>query len=335
MIIQPCRSDGRQMAGKGNKGVNSKEKLMVDVSKMYYSFGMSQKNIAAEKGLSRGYVCQLLEQARKAGIVEIIVHDPTSNGTDLEKQICEWFDISKAIIISPPAHADSELVRTTVFSEACKYFASIVESDMIVAYSWGSTIYQISKRLTRQTEIRNVTAIPLCGGTSNLQKRIYVSEISSNIAMAFNGTPLFIPLPAILQNSKIKQAVYSDSNMYKVLNMIRRADIALFTVGSLPEQNVLYRGGYIDHDTMQNLIRRGAVGDLCAHFINEQGEICDQELDDRTVSIELEHFAGIRNKVCVATGSTKIGSLIGALRKHYIDVLISDENTMRELINRV
>lgn len=71
---------------------------------------------------------------------------------------------------------------------------------------------------------------------------------------------------------------------------------------SFGAENVLYQGGYIDDESLQRLIEKDAVRDLRAHFINEHGEICDKELDGRTISIDLKYFANIKSKVCVATG---------------------------------
>lgn len=313
--------------------MSDKRKLMVDVSKMYYYYGMSQKEIATELGISRGYVCQLMDQARSSGIVEVRVKEFSDEETELERHVREVFGLRRVKIITTPHNTDQRLTSGIV-REACNLFDTIIESDMIVAYTWGWTVYEISSNMVRHTNIKNVTAVPFCGGTSNLEKHIYVSETSKNIAEAYNGTPLFIPLPAVVQSPEIKQAIYSDANMNSILNKSRNADIALFTVGSFGEENVLYRGGYVDGESMQRLIREEAVGDLCAHFINEHGEICDKELDERTISIDLKDFRNIRNKICIATGESKVRALLGVLRKKYVDILVTDDETVQNVLRR-
>jgi len=312
--------------------VSDKYKLMVDVSKMYYCFGMNQKDIAVELGISRGYVCQLMEQARKSGIIEFKINDLTKDEKEIEAHIRSKFNLRKAIIVPSLSNADPNQLNQEVVEKTCIYLDSIIESEMIIAFSWGWTVFQISSSMVKNKDVKNVVSIPLSGGMTNLQKKIYVSEISTNIAEAYNGTPLFIPLPAVLQNAQIKEAVYSDTNVNSVLNKSKEADIALFTVGGFGEQNVLYRGGYIDEKIMKSLTKKNAVGDICAHFINEYGEICDKELDERTVTINLNDFRKIKNKVCVASGAPKVKALLGALRKEYIDVLITDENTVNEIL---
>lgn len=313
-------------------GNSAKEKLMVTVSKMYYEYHMSQKAIAVELGLSRGYVCQLLEQARNIGIVEIKVNDFASEETEMELYLKQAFGLNKVKIVSTPANVDSKQLTSEIAKEACEYLDSIIKSNMIITFSWGATVFQISSHMTKHTGIKNITAIPLCGGISNLKKKVYVSEISSNIADAYNGTPLFLPLPTILESENIKKAIYSDTNINSLLNKSKYADIALFTVGGSLDRNVLYRGGYLDESTMRRLIHEGVVGDIGAHFINEYGEICDHDLDNRTISIDLRDLIHIKNKICVATGSQKVKALMGVLRKRYVDVLITDEDTVHNIL---
>ncbi len=310
-------------------------KLMVKVSKLYYQYGMSQKDIASRLNISRGYVCQLLDRARTSGIVEISIKDCTEEETDLEHYACELFGLEKAIIVSTPNLLDHGVLTSEIVNETCKYLNTIIESNMIIAFSWGSTVYQISANMVKHMGIKNITTIPLCGGTSNLEKKIYVSEISSNIAEAYNGTPLHIPLPAIVQNADIKRYICSDANINSIMGKIKDADIALFTVGSFGTENALYMAGYIDDASLRRLREKEAVGDLCAHFINEYGEICDEELDERTISIDLDQFSRIKNKVCVATGIPKVKALMGVLRKKYVDVLITDEITMQSLLKLI
>ncbi|NLV36008.1 MAG: sugar-binding transcriptional regulator [Clostridiaceae bacterium] len=315
--------------------MNSKKQLMVDVSKMYYNHGMSQKEIAAELGISRGYVCQLMDLARKEGIVEIKVNDLYDSDTDLERHVKELFGLEMAKIVEIKHLKNKSFLTAEVIKEANSYIETIIKSNMIVAYTWGSTIYEISTKMRKRTDIRNVTSIQLCGGTTNLEKRIYTSEISTNIAAAYNGTPLYIPLPVLVQNADIKRAIYSDKNMSSTLNVCKAADVALFTVGSFGEENILYRGGYIDSESIRRLIKKNAAGDLCAHFIDQHGEVCDKELDDRTISIDLNDFARIKQKVCIAMGPNKVKTLLGVLRKRYVNALITDEETMLSVLKLI
>lgn len=308
---------------------------MVTVAKMYYNFRMSQKEVAAELGISRGYVCQLLEQARNVGIVEIKVNDFSSEESELEGYVRKMFALRRVKIFPTPPHAGTNQLTDEIIKEACGYLDTIVKSGMTIGFSWGETIYQISCQMENHPRIKNVTAIPLCGGISNLMKQIYVSEISTNIANAYNGTPLFMPLPAILQSRDIRASLECDGNISSLLETGRKADVALFTVGVPGDQNALCKSGYLDSARWEHLAEKGAVGDICAHFIKANGEICDPELDRCTISISMKDFAAIPDKVCIAVGAAKAPALLGVLRKKYVNALITSDETVQTLLKLI
>ena len=239
---------------------NDTRDLMVKIARMYYIYGISQKNIAEQLELSRGYVCQLLDRAKEAGIVEIKVNTWMREESELEKSLRELFKLRKVIAVSQPTNGlIPELLHNEIIAETCDYLDLIIRSGMTVAFSWGRTIYRISQSLKRSVDISNVEVIPLCGGTSKLDNNVFVSEISTNIAQAYNGTPLSIPLPAILENEEIKRSVYSDTNVKQVLEKICQTDVALFTVGEFGQESSIYLGGYIDDSQVKSLQKKGAA----------------------------------------------------------------------------
>ena len=63
--------------------------------------------------------------------------------------------------------------------------------------------------------------------------------------------------------------------------------------------------------------------------------MCDKELDDRTISIDLNDFARIKQKVCIAMGPNKVKTLLGVLRKRYVNALITDEETMLSVLKLI
>ena len=55
------------------------------------------------------------------------------------------------------------------------------------------------------------------------------------------------------------------------------------------------------------------------------------DLDDRLIAIDREELARIPTVVAVAVGPEKYAAIQGALRTGYVDVLVTDETTAREL----
>lgn len=317
-------------------GKDEKTKLMVRVAKMNYLYGMSQKHIAEQLGISRGYVCQLLDAARAQGIVTIQVHDPASAASEVEQNLCRRFGLRRAIVVDVPEVDDNRgILHVELVGEVNAYLETIIQSGAGIAFSWGRTVYQIAQNMRNMPSVRDIYAVPLCGGTNNLNKNIYVSEISTSIARAYNGTPLSLPLPVVLESAAVKQVVCNDAAVLAVLEKIAAADVALFTVGEFGKTNSIYLGGYMDDALLRKLEALGSVGDMFGHFISEDGTISDPSLEERTVSIALDQFAAIPNKVCVVSGIQKVRPLLAVLCKGYVDVLITTRpvvDAMLELI---
>ena len=57
-------------------------------------------------------------------------------------------------------------------------------------------------------------------------------------------------------------------------------------------------------------------------------------LDDRVIGLSLEELCRIPMKIGLAGGDNKVEALWGALRGGYINVLITDELTARNLLDR-
>lgn len=90
--------------------------------------------------------------------------------------------------------------------------------------------------------------------------------------------------------------------------MGRQANIAVFTVGTVKNDALLFRLGYIDKKD-RDIIQNRAVGDICSRFIDAQGNICDKELDERTVGIKLEDLKEKEKRVLVAGSKRKISAI--------------------------
>lgn len=307
--------------------MEKKEKLMIEIAKMYYYYGYSQKKISETVNLSRAYICQLLEQARQEGIVEVKIKDSATNLESLENWLTENFQLKKVKVFQDKNLSTKDYMISSMSKEVSELLRGLVKDDSILAFSWGETLYNISKEMKVESDIKNVKVIPLSGGIGNIKKNNYTHEISTNFAKIYNGTPYVIPLPVIVDSEKIKNSIYSDAAVSTLLEMVRQADAAVFTVGNPGADNALFQSGFIDKHDLKQLQSRGLVGDLCAHFLNKNGMVCDEEYDKRTISISLNEMKKIPEKICVVYDVSKARILLNVLKGGYVDYLFVDEAT--------
>lgn len=305
--------------------------LLVKVAKLYYENDFSQELIARKLNLSRPYISKLLNEAKEQGIVRVQVVDPLSTESPLEQKLRERFHLKKVQIV---ATADGPVSLHRLGQEAARYLDSIVKDNDIIGVSWGSTIYACSQALVQRNNLDNVVAVQLCGGVSNPNKNTFATEIGSNFSVSLGSVSYTLPLPAVVDSKRMKDIVQKDHNIAKIIQYGYDANIALITTGAFGQKSALVHAGYIGHDEMKLLAERGAVGDICSHLIDIHGNICDRDLDERTIAVPLEEIKKKSYRICVAQGLSKVDSMLGALNGGIVNVLITSEETANMILRQ-
>jgi lsr operon transcriptional repressor len=77
---------------------------------------------------------------------------------------------------------------------------------------------------------------------------------------------------------------------------------------------------------------QGAVGDILSQFYDKDGKIIQSDLSKKLVSIKLDTLKNASNTIGVAGGKEKIHAIYSALIGGYLNVLITDEDTAKELL---
>lgn len=304
---------------------------LVEVAKMYYQLDYSQQEIAKKLGISRPTVSRLLMQAVEEGVVHIKICDPAEDVQELASQVKELFQLKHCIVAPIPEYED-ELIKEKLGEVSADYLYSIVQSGDTIGITWGTTLFQLVKNL-QPKNVKDVTVVQLNGGVSYSESNTYASEIINGIANAFHTTPHFLPVPAVVDHIVVKQAIIADRHVKKILELGRQANIAIFTVGEPSEHSTLMHAGYFLDNDVEILKSNKTVGDICSRFIDIEGHISHEALNDRTIGIELSHLAEKEYGILIAGGNSKIDGIYGALKGRHANVLITDQYTAKALLD--
>lgn len=309
-------------------GVGKLQKI-IDAARMYYQLDYSQQEIAHKLEVSRPTVSRFLQQAKADGIVQIKILDPKENNEIIANQLEDKFQLQKVIVVSVPQYEDI-IVKKYLGTAVAEYLSEIIKDGDSIATTWGTTIYEVAIQLEHK-HVKDVTIVQLNGGVSHSETNTYASEIIHLFGKAYNTMPYLLPLPAIVDHAVVKQAIEADRHIRKILNMGRDANIALFTVGVPTEDSVLIKANYFsDHDL--EIIHAKGAGDICSRFIDLEGNICSEELDRRTIGIDLADLRRKEKSILVAGGIKKVDAIYGAIRGKYTNTLITDQFTAKYLL---
>lgn len=141
--------------------------------------------------------------------------------------------------------------------------------------------------------------------------------------------------PAIAQTRERAEVFKSEPWIKEVLDIGRRANVILISIGEASESASLFKMGYLSHADLRRLIGKGAVGDILCRYFDAAGEFIEDDVHDRVIGIPMEVFADPQKLIIgVAGGAGKVAAIRAALLKKYINVLITDEATAAALLRQ-
>lgn len=303
---------------------------LVEAARLYYEHGLNQRQIASRLGISRPGVSRLLQTARERGIVKIEIIDPAEHGTRLERLLKERFALKKVVVV-PNGEENEQIIKNRLGRAAVILLDSILKEKVILGVSWGTTMQAVTRNLKKRS-LRGMTVVQLNGGISRAEYDTHASEIAQRLSENYRAVPYLLPLPAVVDSAQLKEAVVADKNIARTLELGRQAEIALFTVGSFSHESVLVKADYFEPNEVDQLLSRGAVGDICSRILRNDGQLCSPELNARTIGIELEELKSKPYAIAVAGGREKLPAIRAGLKGRWFNCLVTDEWVAEELL---
>ncbi|MDP4162197.1 MAG: sugar-binding transcriptional regulator [Bacillota bacterium] len=304
---------------------------VIEAAKLYYLLDYNQNEIAKVLGVSRPTVSRFLQIAKSEGIVRISIMDPTENVEKLAEELEQRFGLKKAVVASIPQYED-HIIKNYLGEKTATYLDSIVKDGDILGVTWGTTLYHVAIEL-KQKFVKDVKVVQLKGGVSHAETNTYASEILYLFGKAYHTHAHHLPLPAIVDHTVVKQAMEADRHIRRILEMGKEANIALFTIGPVKSESLLFQLGYFTDEDLASLYPN-AVGDICSRFFDADGQICNESLNERTLGINLEDLKKKEHSILIAGGPHKIEGIYGALKGQLANVLVTDQFTAQFLLDK-
>ena len=309
--------------------ITNKDRLAITAAKLYYQSDYSQTDIAKELNLSRPSVSRLLHYAKSHGFVRIDIYDPIEDRGELSQKIVTKFNLKHVCIANSPID-DEEEIKKYIGKEAAEYLNKIIHDGDIIGVGWGTTMRSVSLYL-KPKPLLGAQIVQLEGAITLSVGETYANEILNNFSKNYETIAQYLPLPVIFDSKKVKEMVYKDRHISRVLNLGNHANIALFSVGTTRDKALFFRLGYANTDE-QAFLKKHSVGDICSRFIDENGNIACPEFNDRTVGIDLEYLRNKEYSILIAGGSAKVRSILAAIKGGYTNVLITYQFTAKRLL---
>jgi len=307
--------------------MTDRDDLLARVAWLYYVEGLTQQEIGDRLNMSRVKVTRLLQQARDEGVVEFRIARPTAH-LALEQELRQVFDLRDAFVVPTPLQPAR--LRTALGEAAARYLQNLFRPGLVVGLGMGRTLAEIP--LFVQPHDAQCVFVEMVGGAGRSDLGFDTYNVSWQLAECCGGTAEHVFTPVVVESAQARAALLQAPQIAAALQRAAQSDVALVGIGNTGDDMVLYHLGYCDYGLVQDLRRRGAVGDIMGHFFDEQGRPVACPLQDRLIAISLEQLHAIPTVIAVAGGQDKTVAILGALRGKHANVLVTDIVTARAVL---
>ncbi len=311
-------------------------RLMARVARMVYEKEMRQADIARQLGLSQATVSRLVNRAREEGIVRISVNVPQGVYSELEEALIAAYNLRDAIVVDC-VQEDEQSIQREIGAAAAYYVESTIKPNEVIGLSsWSATLLAMVDAMHAIPRKNNIQVVQILGGIGNPAAELHATRLTDRFAKLVNGTGIFLPAPGIVGSEAVREVILSDQYVQTAMSLFGQVTLALVGIGAVEPSELLADSGNIfGSEELATLRREGAVGDILLHFFAADGRPVQTPLDQRVVSMSLEHLRQADRAVGVAGGRRKQEAIWGALRGGWINVLVTDCFTARRLIGRI
>lgn len=301
---------------------NSEEHLMTKIAWYYYFENMTQQEISKHLGITRMRVVKLLDKARQTGIIQFKIKPNPYNRLQKENSLIEKYNLKDVYVV--PTNPKPEEANETIAKAAAMYVEDLITENCFINFGYGDTLSRTINHLATNIDTP-VSFVSLTGGVSH-----YLPNVNSNF---FNTKLYLVPAPLAASTKSMANAISSESSVQEIYNMTKLASITIVGIGSTSEDSTIINSGVINKNDLLLLKMQGAVGDILAQFIDQDGNLIDTELHSRLISTPISSLKDLNNVIGVACGDDKVLAIDAALKSSNLDILITDENTASQLIN--
>lgn len=314
------------LAGAGPSQRNKRMRLRV--AWMYFVEEMTQNEIAQRLGIGRVTVVRLLSDLRERNEIKFSIETGVPECIALERELEKLFGLGEAVV-APVSDADMD-ATVPIAAATGQYMAGLLRPGMRIGLGWGRTLHE-SLRFMSEAPVADLGVISLLGGITKV-RRFNPSEFAWRFSSLFQAECYLMTAPAVVDSPQTRQTLIDHCGLGEVFDNAKLLDAVLVSVGDVSPEGTAYRYGVMPEELRRRVVKMGAVGDLLFHYYDRKGELINDPVQGRVMSVPVETLKAVPQRILASGGVGKAEALLGALRLMKPTTLITDEHAARALI---
>ena len=173
----------------------------------------------------------------------------------------------------------------------------------------------------------------LIGGVGSPEAQMQASRLCSHLAELTSATPIYLAAPGVVATKSVKNAFMSDPAIVETFEAWKRITTLIVGIGTFPASPLLAASGNnLELREEEQLKNDGAVGEICLRYFDKDGHAMNPAIEDRVIAIDTKSMRAAPRRIGVAGGVTKLNAIRAAIAGGWINVLITDSDVARLLL---
>ncbi|BCY17339.1 MAG TPA: sugar-binding domain-containing protein [Anaerolineaceae bacterium] len=304
-------------------------KKIVAVAEYYYLQKLSKSEISKIMRISRQSVTNLLQIANDDGIVDIKIINPLASERHLANKLIELTGLRDVVVVQ----SNPIQIKRNIGLAGAVYLGDLIKPSQVIGVGWGKTLVETVTNIKCNDSPGSIV-VPIMGGLGRVEYELQVNRISNLLANNIKGNSLQLFAPGVVGSRQVAESIMTTNDVLEVINYWDKLDLALIGLGGLNNisSGDIAPNGHMSFEEVENLNKLGVVGDVCLRFYNRSGE--NVKVTDKwyVIGITLEQLQKVPTVVCLAGGAEKVDAIQAAIKGGFIDILISDELVVQQII---
>ena len=303
--------------------------FLAAAARLCYIDGIPQQRAAEMLNISQAKVSRILNLARQRGIVEIRVREYEPRNVRFEEKLKSGLGLADAIVIRTFGDSAGNLPQRVGYFGG-RELAKFLRPELRLGLAGGRTMMHLIDGLLSSGEVRRLTAVQIMGNACPTPTDCDASELGRKLT-AGTGTFMALNAPIFVRDRGLRDSLLGHEQIKAVMDAYAALDLALVGVG-IPENSIFTLQKIVTPQQAKELLKMGAVGEICGHFFDRNGRELDTEFRDRVVSIGLDCLRRIPRVIAVACGKERAEAIYGAVKGGLINALLIDETGAERLL---
>lgn len=291
--------------------------LAVAAARRFHLDGASKVQIAQEMGISRFKVAHLLDLAKAAGLVQIVVGSPPGIDQALSDALRSRYGLQHVLVLTETT-TDAALQRVRLGRLGCELLEQIVTDHDVVGLAWGRSMSALSDAWAERVP---ATFVQLAGSLTRHDVPENSPELVNALAARAGGTAVTFYAPLVVADEATSAALGRDDAVSRAVDHMDRLTRAVVSVGAWSEGASTVFDALPPHE-QDHLTRLGVCAEVTGLLFRRDGTVV-HDIDQRTVCVREDQLRRTDQVIGLAVGTDRAGALAAVLASGLLSGLIT------------